>query len=165
MEFFLPGLLFFIVTIVFTMMVAPKVTPMVAAVLSVGFLTYGVYDHYRFFASEYRFSTWQQGLKIYSPFIMIAAIIIYIMYAMTAFFTNGSVPIPNVSLPNAIPALSNTANSVANSFTEVTNNISNTITNSINNTKNAISNINRGLNNSLGYTNRNKKSTSLFEAY
>ena len=78
MEFFIPGLLLFLVSILITFFLAPKATPMIASVLAVVFLTYGVYDHYRLFASEYNLSTLQENLKIYSPALMIISIIIFI---------------------------------------------------------------------------------------
>jgi hypothetical protein len=80
MEFFIPGLLLFLVSIIISFILAPRFTPLVVALLSIGFLTYGVYDHYKMFAAEYRLSTWQESLKIYAPAIMIAAIIIFIIY-------------------------------------------------------------------------------------
>ena len=79
MEFFVPGLLFFILTVLLTFYLAPKATPMMAAILSLVFLTYGVYDHYRLFASEYRSSTWQEPLLLlYSPAVMITLSLIHI---------------------------------------------------------------------------------------
>ena len=71
MEFFIPGLVLFLVAIAVTAFIVPKATPMIAAILSLVFLTYGVYQHYTLFADEYRLSTWQDGLKIYAPAIMI----------------------------------------------------------------------------------------------
>ena len=124
MEFFIPGLLLFLVSILVTFILAPKATPMVAAVLSVVFLTYGVYDHYRLFASEYNLSTWQDNLKIYSPALMITAIILFIIYTILAVFTNGAVPvpeIPTIAMPNV-------------------NSITDTVTNTFNNAKNALAN-------------------------
>jgi hypothetical protein len=154
MEFFIPGLLLFLVSIFVSFIFAPRFTPLVAALLSIAFLTYGVYDHYKMFAAEYRLSTWQQSLKIYAPAIMIGAIIIFIIYAILAFFTKGSVPvppIPNIIEPNrnsATNAIVNSLNKVANSITNTTNNIISSVNNTINN-----ANINR--NNVLGLNNNN----------
>jgi len=148
MEFFIPGLLFFILTLIFTFYIAPKATPMIAAILSLVFLTYGVYDHYRMFASEYRSSTWQEPLLLmYSPAVMITVLILYVLYGMSALFTKGQVPIPAMpeiptmqnALNNVTESLSNAANSVANAANDMMNNVMNNGTNSNrrNNNKNA----------------------------
>ena len=63
MEFFIPGLCLFLVAIIITFIIAPRATPLVAAILSIGFLSFGVFEHYKMFASEYRLSTWQEIFK------------------------------------------------------------------------------------------------------
>ena len=133
MEFFVPGLLFFIVTILFTFTIAPKATPMIAAILSLVFLTYGVYDHYRMFASEYHSSTWQEPLLLlYSPAVMITILILYVLYGMVALFSKGQVPVPAMpsvpdmpSVNNVTESLSNAANSVANAANDMMNSVLN----------------------------------------
>jgi len=142
MEFFVPGLLFFIVTVLFTFYIAPKATPMIAAILSLVFLTYGVYDHYRMFASEYSSSTWQEPLLLlYSPAVMITVLILYVLYGMSALFSKGQVPVPAMpdmpSVPNALnnvtESLSNAANSIANTANNMMNNMGNMINSGTNN--------------------------------
>ena len=128
MEFFIPGLLLFIVSILVTFFIAPKAGPIVTAILSIAFLSYGVYDHHRLFAAEYRLSTWQDGLKIYAPAIMIGFIILFIIGSILGFFTSASVPIP--SMPDIeLPSANSITNTIANSL----NNVSNTISNATNN--------------------------------
>ena len=118
MEFFIPGLLLFLVSIGFTLIIAPRATPLIAAILSIIFLTYGVYQHYRIFAYEYRLSTWQEGVKIYAPAIMIFAIILYIIYGILAFFTGGIVPVPSV--PNVeLPTMNDVTSTISNSLNNV----------------------------------------------
>lgn len=124
MEFFIPGLLLFLLFLLITFFLVPKATPMITAILSIIFLTYGVYEHYRLFATEYRLSTWQDHLKIYAPALMIAAIIIFIIYFMLSLFTGGSVPIP--SMPDVeIPTLNDITTNISNTFNNATNAISN----------------------------------------
>jgi hypothetical protein len=155
MEFFIPGLLLFLVSVVISFILAPRFTPLVVALLSMVFLTYGVYDHYKMFASEYRLSTWQQSLKIYAPAIMIGAIIIFIIYSILAFFTKGSVPvppIPNVTEPND--------NSVTNQIVESLNKVANVFTNNkntnvVDKVNNQINNVNKNRTNLLGLNNGN----------
>lgn len=120
MEFFLPGLLIFIVSLLVTAWVAPKVTPMIGALLAIVFLTYGVYDHYQLFADEYRLSTWHEGLRLYAPAVMILAIILFLIFGMLAFFTTGSVPIPSLPTLN-LPSANTATSAMMNSFNNVTN--------------------------------------------
>ena len=155
MEFFIPGLLLFLVSIIITFVIVPRFTPLVIAILSIVFLTYGVYDHYKMFASEYRLSTWQQSLKVYAPAIMIIAIIIFIIYAILAFFTKGSVPVPlvpNISEPNE----NSTTNQIIQSLNKIGNTITNNNTNVINQLNNQINDVNKNRNNILGLNTNNK---------
>ena len=156
MEFFIPGLLLFLLAVIVSFLVAPRFTPLVVAILSIVLLSYG---HYKMFAAEYRLSTWQQSLKIYAPAIMIGAIILFIIYAILAFFTNGSVPIPpipNITAPNENSATNNVVqslNKVANGLTNNKNDIVSTVNNTINKVNNNRGNI---LNTVTGNTNGNK---------
>lgn len=155
MEFFIPGLLLFLVSIAVTFMVAPRFTPLVVALLSVVFLSYGVYDHYKMFSAEYRLSTWQDSLKIYAPALMIAAIIIFIIFSILSFFTKGSVPVPTV--PTLTEPNQNTAtNTIVNGLNRIGNMLgTNKNTNVVNNVNNKINNINKNRNNILGLGNNN----------
>lgn len=137
MEFFLPGLLIFLVSILITSYLAPRITPIIAAILSVVFLAYGVYDHYSMFADEYRLSTWHEGLRLYAPAIMILAIILFVIYGIMAFFTSGSVPVP--SMPTIeLPSPNTATNSMMTSLNDAMTSISNVANNmvSIGNTTN-----------------------------
>ena len=125
---------------------------MIAAVLSIAFLIYGVRDHAQRFSSEYRLSTWQEGLKLYAPAIMILVIIVFVIYSIMAFFTGGSVPVP--SMPNVeVP----TMNEITTNITNTINNATNTISNELN-----LSNTNKRNNNNtllgsiMGNNNTNK---------
>lgn len=152
MEFFIPSLLLFLLAIGVTFAIAPRFTPLVAALLSIGFLTFGVYQHYKMFASEYRLSTWQQGLKVYAPALMIAAIIIFIIYAILAFFTKGSVPVP--AIPNITEPNNNTVtNQVIQSLNKVGNMVNNKANDVIENINNTINNVNKNRTNLLGSNN------------
>jgi len=126
MEFFIPGLLIFLVAIAIAVIIVPQMTPMIAAVLSILFLAYGVYDHYLLFAPEYRLSTWQDGIKIYAPFIMLAGIILFVIYFIFAFFTGGEVPVPKVEMP-AMPEMPEmpTFNAIKNKMNNAVNNVRN----------------------------------------
>jgi len=147
MEFFLPGVFIFLVAVLVTYFIQPHITPFVTAILSIIFLIFGVYTHYHLFASEYRLSTWQDGMKIYAPAFMIAAVILFIMYSIIALFTGISVPVPtlpNVEAPstNSITnATMSTINNVGKSFTSAANTLTNSIKNSANTVTTAVTNV------------------------
>ena len=142
MQFFLPGLALFLFAIAITFFLAPYATPMVASILSIIFLTYGVYDHYHLFASEYRLSTWQDAWKIYAPFIMIGAIILYVIYGIMAFFSGGKVPVPSMpSVSNVTTNLSKSVSDMANTATSYMNDTANAAANAVNNAANAGNNM------------------------
>lgn len=178
MEFFIPGLLLFLVSILVVFFIVPRFTPLIVAILSIAFLSYGVYDHYLLFASEYRLSTWQESLKGYAPAIMIITILLYIIYTILAFFTNGSVPVPaapNIVQPNESSVtnqITKSLNKVANVFTgNNTNNrnakngsLLNQVTNTLNNTMNTVTN-SLGLTNNAKRNNNNKPSRSFVETF
>jgi predicted PurR-regulated permease PerM len=173
MEFFIPGLLLFLVSVVVSFILAPRFTPLVIAILSIALLSYGVYDHYKMFAAEYRLSTWQQSLKIYAPAIMIGAIILFIIYSILAFFTKGSVPIPpipNITAPNdnsttnnVIQSLNKVANSLTNNKNNIVSSVNNTI-NKVNNNRGSILNTITGNNNGNG-ENKNKRNNNLSRSF
>lgn len=171
MEFFIPGLALFLLAIILTFLIAPRATPLVAALLSIGLLTFGVHQHYKLFASEYRLSTWQDGLKIYAPAIMIGAILIFIIYSILAFFTKGSVPvpqIPNINEPtnNTVTnSVVNTVNNVVNSLTNTKNNIINNVNNTINKVNNNRTNILNSITGTNGNTKNNKNKNNISRSF
>ena len=159
MEFFLPGLLLFLVSIAVTAVLAPKATPLIASLLSIAFLTYGVYHHYRLFAAEYRLATWQEGLKLYAPAVMIMAVVLVILYGVLSFFTSGQVPIP--SLPNvSLPSPNSITNSITSSMEGAVNSMNNMLSLGANNKSNRGNN-SASLMNSLGLNgNKNNKGSN-----
>lgn len=151
MEFFIPGMLLFLLFLFLAFYFVPKATPMIAAILSIAFLMYGVRDHAQRFSSEYRLSTWQDGLKMYAPAVMILVIIVFVIYSIMAFFTGGAVPIP--SMPDVeVP----TMNDIATNITNTINNAKNTISNELNLTNNNKRNNNTILGSIMGNNNTNK---------
>lgn len=164
MEFFIPGMLLFLLFLGLAFYFVPKATPMIAAILSIAFLIYGVRDHAQRFSSEYRLSTWQDGLKIYAPAIMFLVIIVFVIYSILAFFTSGSVPVPpmpDVEVPtmeDITTNITNTINTTANNINKGLNlnnynkrNNNNTLLSSIigNNNTNKVNNTNKKNNNNL----------------
>jgi hypothetical protein len=156
MEFFIPGLLIFLLAIAISFAIAPRFTPLVVAILSIAFLAFGVHQHYKMFAAEYRLSTWQDGLKIYAPAIMIGAVILFVIYAILAFFTKGSVPVPPI--PNVTaPAEDTATNQVIQSLNKIGNAVTNKNTNIVNKVNDTINNVNKNRNNILGIKPNNQQ--------
>lgn len=161
MQFFLPGLALFLFAIAITFFLAPYATPMVASILSIIFLTYGVYDHYHLFASEYRLSTWQDAWKIYAPFIMIGAIILYVIYGIMAFFSGGKVPVPSMpSVSNVTTNLSKSVSDMANTATSYMNDTANAAANAVNNAANAGNNMLKNITSNTGNNTGNTYSSN-----
>ena len=161
MDFFIPSLIVFILALLVTAFIAPKITPMIGAILAIVLLTYGVYDHYQMFADEYRLSTWHEGLRLYAPAIMILAIILFLIFGMLAFFTTGSVPVPsmpNINMPStntATNAIMNTFNNVTNSLSNITNNIMENNNSNRGNRNNVLSNLMNNVTTSLNNAKKN----------
>ena len=154
MEFFIPGMLLFLLFLGLAFYFVPKASPMIAAILSIAFLIYGVRDHAQRFSSEYRLSTWQEGLKMYAPAVMILVIIVFVIYSILAFFTSGAVPIP--PMPNIeVPTLNELATNINNTINTTANTISNEL--NFNNTNRRNNNNNNTLLGSIiGNNNTNK---------
>ncbi len=163
MEFFIPSLFLFLVAIAISFLIIPRFTPLITAILSIVLLSYGVYDHYKMFAYEYRLSTWQDSLKIYAPAVMIFAIILFIVYSILGFFSKGAVPvpsIPSVSLPPANTATNVVTGAINTATTGLTNMLSNMTGEETNATRK--NNTNRGNNTTRGneYNKKNENNLS-----
>lgn len=165
MELFIPGLFVFFLVIAICFAIVPKMTPLIAAILSMVFLVVGVREHYLMFASEYRLSTWKDTLQIYAPAIMIGAMILFIIYSILALFTTGSVPVPSIpavteAAPNTVTEnVMDSLNTVANSLVNVNTNLAenvNDVINSLNKNANQLVNTVTGNNDK----NKNKNKTN-----
>ena len=173
MQFFIPGLLLFLLAVVVSFVALPRFTPLIVALMSIVFLVYGVYNHYKMFGAEYRLSTWQNSFKIYAPAIMIASIILFIIYAILSFFTMGSVPVPVI--PNVIePNINSATNQVIKSLNRVGNLFTqNRNTDVLSGVNNQINTVNKNRTNILGLkrdnqtgeTNTNKRGNTISRSF
>ncbi len=156
MEFFIPSIFIFLVAIGVSFALAPRLTPIVVALLSIGLLAFAVHSHYKMFAAEYRLSSWQDSLKIYAPALMIGAIIIFIIYSIISIFSKGQVPVPQVPVVNMPPA-----NTATNKVTETINNTTESLSNIYNNLKDSINeNVLNKKQNLSGKNNNQRNSTN-----
>ena len=165
MEFFLPSILFLLISAAIVFFVIPRFGPLVLAVVSLVLLTIGMYNHYTLFQNEYKASTWQLGLVAFAPYIMIGVVLVMIILYLPYLLPSGATSsVPNVkantiNLPppetatnvitegvnNAIRAAAPVANIKVN-----TTNQPNVLNNNNNN------NINNNNNNGNGRGNRNR---------
>lgn len=131
MELFLPSIAVLLVASLIVFLVLPRIGAPVLAALSLVLLIFGVYNHYTLFYSEYRFSTWQERLKFYGPFVLIGALILATLSYMGFLFgTGGANTLPASNLPantNAASVVNDTANAVANTVIKAVNSAANAV--------------------------------------
>ena len=174
MEFFLPSILFLLISAAIVFFVIPRFGPLVLAIVSLVLLTIGMYNHYTLFQNEYKASTWQLGLVAFAPYIMIGVVIVMIILYLTYLLPSGAtsstanVKANTINLPppetatnvitegvnNAIRAAAPVANIKVN-----TTNQPNILNNNNNNNMNNINNNGNG--NGRGNRNRNPFSPPL----
>lgn len=181
MEIFIPGLtaLLFIALIVF--LILPRFGAPVLAALSLVLLVYAVNNHMELFNSEYRYSTWQEALKPYAPFVIVFVIFLLILGYILYLFGIGagtSLPVSNLSaITNVINATNSSANK-NNILTNTTTNIVNGVSDAVNTVKDTVMNGATNMKKNLGslgnignilktpsrssYNNRNNSSYSIF---
>lgn len=147
MELFLPGIATLLIVALIVFLILPRLGAPVLAALSVILLIYGVYNHVQLFSSEYRYSTWQDQLKMYAPFVIVGGLILAIlMYLGFLFTTEGpsALPASNVPVANATEVVN-----MANAATE-------TVGNAVNAVKNTVGNAVNTITNAIGITNTNR---------
>ena len=96
MELFLPSLVFLLAGAAIAFFVLPTIAPVMLVGGSAAVLAGALYLHYsRFGRMEYEQATWQNNLRAYSSWIILAAVLLaaYGFYAMSA----GGAPPPPVS--------------------------------------------------------------------
>jgi hypothetical protein len=149
MELYLPGIATLLIIGLIVFLVIPRIGAPVLAVLSLLLLAYGVNNHIKIFSAEWRYSTWQERLKWYAPFVIIAAMIIMILSYMGFLFgTRGSEALPASNVPVASSQeVVEATNSAVNSAKNAVVNIKNAI--GLGNSKNNIKN-NKGVLQNLG---------------
>jgi len=154
MELFIPSLAVLLMAGLIVFLIVPRLGAPILAVLSVLLLVYGVYHHIKIFSSEYRYSTWQERLKFYGPFVIIGGLILAILFYMLFLFTSVG--------PSALPA-SNIPMNVGskNAMTSVTNTVTNTVKNVTEAVSNAVGSVGTAVTNTVsnvvGKNNSNNK--------
>jgi hypothetical protein len=103
MELFIPSLLVLLVGAIVCFVLMPSWSPYTLGMLSFGLLAIGIMQHYSTFPYEYKLAYLQEAAKDYSPFIMIAAVIIGGMIATMLAF--GGNPPSVASMATSLPAV------------------------------------------------------------
>ena len=134
MEVFLLSLTSLLIVALLVFLVLPRLGAQVLVILSLVLLVFCIYNHYKLFASEYRFSTWQEQLKWYAPVVTYVVITIFIfLYLGYLFSSQGSSILPTTNLsPSALASVTTTANNTVSSITNslgITNKKNNTLMN------------------------------------
>ncbi len=147
MEFFLPGLAALLIAALIVFLVLPRLGAPVLAALSLALLIYGVYNHYYLFSSEWRYSTWQERLKFYAPFLIIGALVLAVLgYMGFLWGTQGPSALPATNLPAADNQAVEAVNAAGNAALQQAVNV----TNALGITNNAKVNQNKGVVSNLG---------------
>ena len=97
MELLIPGLAFLLFGVAIAFFVVPKIAPAMLVTGSGVAIALALYLHWTKFGNEeYNRSTWQNNLKLYARWVIIAAVIFgaYMFYAM-----NTGAPMPAISVP------------------------------------------------------------------
>ena len=96
MELLIPGLAFLLFGVAIAFFVVPKIAPAMLITGSGVAIALALYLHYTKFGNdEYNRSTWQNNMKMYARWVIIAAVIFgaYMFYAM-----NTGAPMPAISV-------------------------------------------------------------------
>jgi hypothetical protein len=123
MEFFIPSLIAIILAAAIVMFILPRLSPVILGVLALVFLILSMYQHYSFFSTEYRQSTWQLPLLQYAPYVLLGSLTLFLIFFIVNFIGTGSTaaaaPLQSMNaalekVTNQIPAIATVANSVTN---------------------------------------------------
>ena len=157
MEFFLPSLFVFLLTIIVAFAIIPNFSPTILVIFALVLLVAGTYYHITMFKTEYELSTWQEKLKLFGPGIVIVITIIFMLFSIYSFFSGGEVPVPTIPTPpkenanTATNILTKSLNNAGEMLGDVTESIKETATNIINTATNTNKNTNTNTS-----TNKNK---------
>lgn len=114
MKFFLPSLIALIIAAVIVFAVLPRLAAPILVALSLGILAFALYQHVTLFRAEYALSTWQEQLKFYAPFVMIAGLLLAVLtyFGVLASGTPTALASPTFPSPSVLPPASTATNPV-----------------------------------------------------
>jgi ABC-type transport system involved in multi-copper enzyme maturation permease subunit len=127
MEFFLPSLFILALAAIVVFVVFPKLAPTVLAGLALLLLAIGVYQHAKFFDSEYRLSTWQDGLVAYSPYIMIGGLLLVVLFFLLYLLPGRAPSMPDIPNQLELPPAKTATNVVTEAMNQGIRNVANIV--------------------------------------
>jgi lipopolysaccharide export LptBFGC system permease protein LptF len=133
MELFIPSILALIIAAVIVMFVLPRLSSVILGALALVFLAIAAYQHYNFFYTEYRQSTWQLPLLEYAPYLLLGGLVLFLIFFIINFIgtnTNAQAGAPLVAMNAAVERVANQAPTVAG--------VTNAVTNAANNALKAV---------------------------
>jgi hypothetical protein len=128
MELFIPSILALIIAAAIVMFVLPRLSSVILGSLALVFVIVAAYQHYNFFYTEYRQSTWQLPLVEYAPYLLLGGLVLFLIFFSINFIgtsTTAQAAAPLVAMNAAVERVANQAPSVAglkNAVTNATNN-------------------------------------------
>lgn len=132
MEFFLPSVFLIMLAFFVSMYLIPKSSIIILGGLSLLLLVFAVYNHYSFFANEYRIMTWADTAKKFAPTLLVTLVIImmigYLLFATG--IKSSDFKLPPTMMPSANSATNPVTTAINNglSATGMTNSASDTLT-------------------------------------
>ncbi len=132
MELFIPSVLILLLAAAIIFFVLPRFGAATLAIISVGLLVFGVYQHMNSFGTEYRLSALQLGLMSYAPYIMVGGLLLVIGFYLVSLSPFGKAnsgttaptmpELPTVAeMPNANTATNAVTAGVNNALKGITN--------------------------------------------
>jgi hypothetical protein len=124
MELFIPSILALIIAAAIVMFVLPRLSSVILGSLALVFVIIAAYQHYNFFYTEYRESTWQVPLLQYAPYLLLGGLVIFLIFFSINFIgtgTNAQAAAPLVAMNAAVERVANQAPTVAGVTNAVTN--------------------------------------------
>jgi predicted PurR-regulated permease PerM len=130
MELFIPSLLAIIIAAAIVMFVLPRFSPVILGVVALVFLVLAAYNHYNFFAYEYRQSTWQLPLVSYAPYIILGALVLFLLFFIINFIGTGSTDM-SAPIQSMNDAINKVAEKMPKNMTEAINQVKDTANNTL----------------------------------
>ena len=133
MELFIPSILALVIAAAIVMFVLPRLSSVVLGSLALVFVIMAAYQHYNFFYTEYRQSTWQMPLVEYAPYLLLGGLVLFLIFFSINFVgtnTTAQAAAPLVAMNAAVNRVANQAPTVAG--------VTNAVTNAANNALKAV---------------------------
>ena len=124
MELFIPSILALVIAALIVMFVLPRLSSIILGALALVFVIIAAYQHYNFFYTEYRESTWQLPLIQYTPYLLLGGLVVFLLFFIINFVgtnTNAQAAAPLVAMNAAVERVANQAPTVAGVTNAVTN--------------------------------------------